>query len=76
MIRLNSSIDDPSYKRRDEVFGMPIWAFDCVSDKAISRAKHIITRMLEFSPAFIIEKLNTNRASFGIIGRDQVIADL
>lgn len=75
LIRLNSNIDDPSYKCRDQVLGMEIWSFDCVSLTAVTRAKQVITKMLESSPAFIVERLNRNRASFGIIGRQQVITD-
>lgn len=74
-VRLNSTVEDPSYKCRGSVLAMDIWAFDCVGTVAIARVQHVVTKMLECSPSYVLERLCEKKASFGIVGRGQAITD-
>lgn len=47
-------------------------AFDCVCDKAVSRAEHIVTKMVENMPKALLNRMHQNAADVAIIGKDQV----
>ena len=47
-------------------------AFDCVCDKAVSRAEHIVTKMVEHMPKALLNRMHQNAADVAIIGKDQV----
>ncbi|KAG2427178.1 hypothetical protein HXX76_010897 [Chlamydomonas incerta] len=68
---------EPGYRQRGEVLGMPIWAFDCVPDAAVSRLRHVVGRMLADSPdPGLVPRLRAGGASFAVFGRRQVASDV
>ncbi|PNW69584.1 hypothetical protein CHLRE_46g760947v5, partial [Chlamydomonas reinhardtii] len=70
---------EPGYRQRGEVLGMPIWAFDCVSDAAVARLSHVVGRMLAAAPggaAAAAARLRAGGAGFAVFGRKQVVSDV
>ena len=51
-------------------------AFDIVSDKAVSRAEHIVTKMVEHMPKGMLNRMHQSAADIAIIGKDQVTINL
>ncbi|KXZ44114.1 hypothetical protein GPECTOR_73g635 [Gonium pectorale] len=66
----------PGYRQRSTVLGMPIWAFDVVSDAAVSRLAAVVGRMLSGCPAELLGRLREGGASFAVFGREQVVSDV
>lgn len=70
---------DPScgvFRQRASAHGIPICAFDCVSDDAVDHAQITLTKMLADVDYTIIHRLITFGASIGIIGRYQNTTDI
>ncbi|EFJ46383.1 hypothetical protein VOLCADRAFT_93286 [Volvox carteri f. nagariensis] len=69
-------VSEPGFRQRSSVLGMPIWAFDCVSDAAVSRLVHVVGAVLSHSPAPLLERLVAGGASFAVFGKGQVVTDV
>ncbi|GIL65044.1 hypothetical protein Vafri_18899 [Volvox africanus] len=67
---------EPGYRQRSSVLEMPIWAFDCVSEAAVTRLAQIVGVMLAHSPAPLLKRLVEGGASFAVFGTDQVVTDV
>lgn len=50
-----------------------VQAFDCVSDRAVEHLSHLTQRMLESSPAWVLQRLQERGAALALAGRDQGI---
>lgn len=64
------------FAQRGLADGIPIRAFECVSDKAVSRAEHLIQRIVREMQPRMLERLYENGADVAIIGRTQVVSDM
>lgn len=64
------------YRMRGDVLGMPIWAFDCVADKAVGRLAEVVGRMMEQCPQQVLERMRSAGAAFAVIGQNQVVSDM
>ncbi|KAG2483963.1 hypothetical protein HYH03_017208 [Edaphochlamys debaryana] len=64
------------YRQRGEVLGMPIWAFDCVPDAAVSRLGSVAGSMLAASPPALVQRLAGAGAAFAVFGAEQVVSDV
>mmetsp|Transcript_39427 Transcript_39427/g.117264 ORF Transcript_39427/g.117264 Transcript_39427/m.117264 type:complete len:331 (-) Transcript_39427:412-1404(-) len=67
---------DGDYRVRSSVIGMKIWAFDFVGDAAIERLAHIAQRMLERTPAEVLQRMADAGSAFAVAGKDQAVTDL
>lgn len=56
--------------------GLAIRAHAAVSPQAMASAEEVVRRMLEFTPAAVVERLVAARCTVAIIGREQLTSDV
>ncbi len=49
-------------------------AFECVPDRAVDRAKHVIQNMLQGLPADIMQAMMSHKPSLAVFGRNHVVS--
>lgn len=49
-------------------------AYDCVGEAAVQRLVHVVECMLAHCPAAVLERMRQAKASFAIVGRNQVVS--
>ncbi|GAB4819447.1 hypothetical protein N2152v2_006493 [Parachlorella kessleri] len=65
-----------TYRARATAFGIPIVAWDCVSEEAVRHAAHTMECMLADVDASIIHLMCQRGAELAIIGKTQVTSDI
>lgn len=64
------------YHQRETVCGMPLMAFDCVTDEAVTATKITIEHMMKDVRPSIINRMVDLGAQVAIIGKNQVTTDI
>jgi hypothetical protein len=72
---LQADVSDPrwgTYRQRGEALGIPVMAFDCVSQEAVATAAHLIESMLGDTDGSTVQAMVEAGAEVAIIGKEQV----
>ena len=65
-----------AYRQRGDALGIPILAYDCVSEEAAGVAAHVVAQMLGGAEPGLVAALVEAGAEVALIGRRQVTTDL
>jgi hypothetical protein len=74
-----AEVSDPrwgSYRQRGAALGIPICAFDCVDQRAVEQAEHIVHSMLQDAEQGTVATMLQGGAEVAVIGRHQATTDL
>lgn len=65
-----------TYRQRGAALGIPVFAFDCVDQRAVEQAQHIVQHMLQDAEQGTLETMLQGGAEVAVIGRHQGTTDL
>ncbi len=72
-VRHTSHLTYPDSNDLHSHFCACLQAFDRVGQEAVERMGHVVGRMMEVSPPWVLQRLRDTGAAFAIIGRDQLV---